>query len=193
MAARSPIRIATAVLVVLVIAGLVSIVNRGARQVSSAANRAVAAWSTVEQEFKARAGIAPAMADLARRLDATGEELAARIIAAADAIEKLAPDPGRPYAPDRFRAFMGVQDALSVPLGQVLDLVNAHPAEAADPTVKELLARLAAHEQRIVVARSDYVANARTYNAEIEGIPNRWTVSFFHPDASQMVASFDFR
>jgi hypothetical protein len=192
MAVRIRKRVAGTVLIVLLAALAVDAASRAARQVSAAAHQAVAAWGNVGTEFKARAGMAPALADLARRLDPTREDLAARITAAGEAVERLTPDPATPYAPDRFHAFMDVQDALSVPLGHLLDLVNAHPIEANDDSVKAVLARLAGHEQRIVVARSDYVARARAYNAELDGIPNRWTVSFFHPDASLMVASFDF-
>jgi len=185
-------RIIAAVLIVLMVALALVAASQAAQQVSAAARLAVAAWGSVEREYKARAATAPALADLARHLDPTREDLAARITAAGEAVERLAPDPGTPYAPDRFRAFMDVQDASSVSLGRLLDLVNEHPIEANGAGVKALLARLAEHEQRIAVARSDYVARARAYNAELDAIPNRWTVSFFHPDASPMVASFDF-
>lgn len=164
--------------------------RNSAEQIPLQANNAVAAWGGVEKEFKARTNLVRPMIALAIRVEAN-DRLRERIVTASEDIEALPADPTIPYSPDKFRAFMAAQDALSEPLGEVMDLVNAHPTDAADPKVKSLLAELADHEQRIVVARSDYVAGANTYNQELDTMPNRWTSSFFHPDASPMVATFD--
>ncbi|CAH1657329.1 LemA family protein [Chelatococcus asaccharovorans] len=192
MRSRAFISVVAVVMAVCFGAATVVFARNSAAEIPVRAENAVAAWSSVEKEFKARTAVVPAMVALAIRVEAP-DKLRERIVTASEDIETLPPDPATPYSPDKLRAFMATQDALSDALGEVLDLVNAHPADAADPKVKALLAQLADHEQRMVVARSDYVEGAKAYNAELETMPNRWTVSYFHPDASPMVASFDFK
>jgi LemA protein len=192
MGSRALISVVAVVTAVCFGAATVVFARNSAADIPIRAENAVAAWGNVEKEFKARTAVTPAMVALAIRVEAD-DKLRERIVTATEDVAELPLDPSTPYSPDKLRAFMATQDALSDALGEVLDLVNTHPTDAADPKVKALLAQLAEHEQRMVVARSDYVDGAKAYNEELETLPNRWTVSYFHPDASPMVASFDFR
>ena len=46
-----------------------------------------------------------------------------------------------------------------------------------------LQSQLEGTENRIAVARRDYIETVQTYNTELRTIPGRWIAAIFYPDA----------
>ena len=162
-----------------------------ANDAPAAAKLAAAAWERVESEFRSRAAYAEKIAATAAALNPGEKALPARIAAARAAVLALPPDPAAPASRARFQAFMKVQDALSDELGLVLDMLRLYPDQARSGPVRLVFDELELKESHIVVARSDYAAQARRHNQIIAEAPSSWVAATFHPEAKPLVASFD--
>ena len=69
-------------------------------------------------------------------------------------------------------------------------VVERYPDIKSGQNFLALQNELAATENRIAVARRDYIGAVRTYNTEITTIPGRWWKAFLYPQSKEM-ASFE--
>jgi LemA protein len=61
-----------------------------------------------------------------------------------------------------------------------------YPNLKANENFQNLQAQLEGTENRIAVARRDFIEAVRVYNTELRTIPGRWWASWFYPDAKEM-------
>jgi LemA protein len=69
-------------------------------------------------------------------------------------------------------------------------VVERYPDIKSGQNFLALQSELAGTENRIAIARRDYIEAVRAYNTEITTIPGRWWKSFLYPQAKEM-ATFD--
>ncbi|MDJ1159751.1 LemA family protein [Chelatococcus sp. SYSU_G07232] len=155
------------------------------------ADQAHAAWSTVEAEFRQRAELVPSIIAVVEALNPAQADLVAELARMHAVIRDLKADPAATTDPARLAAFKKTQDALSMALGRVMDLINLYPDRRREPQIRGVLEKLETSENRIVVARSDYAAAARRYNSELTAMPDRLIAAVAHPDARPMIEGFD--
>ena len=182
-------RLALVLLALLAIAGLYA--GWTANDAPAAAKSAAAAWGRVEDEFRSRADFSGKIAATVAQLNPGEKALPAKIAAARAAALALPPDPAAPASRARFLAFMKVQDALSEELGLVLDMLRLYPDQARSGPVRQVFDELELKESHIVVARTDFVAQANRHNRIIGDLPSRWVADLFHPEEKPLMASFD--
>jgi LemA protein len=75
-------------------------------------------------------------------------------------------------------------------LRQLLAVSERYPDLKSGTNFLQLQSQLEGTENRIAIARRDYIETVRTYNTEITTIPGRWWRSFMYP-ASKEMATFD--
>lgn len=150
-----------------------------------------AAWQEVERQFRARAEMVPEVIAVVEAVDPTQTAFVEQLSTTRAAVLALPPQPDAPTDPARFRAFMETQDELSRTLGKVMDLMNIYSDRRSNPEIRRVLAALETQENRIVVARSDFVRLARAYNLSISSIPGRWLTRAFLGQQPLMVESFE--
>ena len=158
--------------------------------VPKSSQRTQAAWGEVETSYRQRAGLVPGIIGAVRAVTSTQAGLIARIEARQADVLALKPDPAAPVEPAHFHNFMKVQDELSVPLGLVLDLMRLYPDQGREAVLRKVFDDLELSESRIVVMRTDYIANARLHNSNITEMPGVVVAKLFHPEARPVVADF---
>ena len=67
---------------------------------------------------------------------------------------------------------------------------EAYPDLKSNANFLQLQSQLEGTENRIAIARRDYIDSVRVYNTEISTIPGRWWRSFMYPTSKEM-AAFD--
>lgn len=87
--------------------------------------------------------------------------------------------------PEAFRAFQESQAQLSGALARLLAVVEAYPDLKSSANFLALQSQLEGTENRISVARRDYIEAVRLYNTELKTIPGRWWAAFLYPDARE--------
>ena len=153
--------------------------------------RAQAGWQAVEQEFRRRAEFVPAVITAIEAINPAQKDLIGKVQTAQAQVLSLPADPAAPASSQRFQAFMKVQDTLSESLGDVMDMLRVYPDKGRSPPVRKVFDELELKETRIVVARSNYVAEAVQHNNLITTPPTAWVTALMYPQAKPLVASFD--
>jgi LemA protein len=88
--------------------------------------------------------------------------------------------------PAKFKEFQDAQNQLSGALGRLLVTVERYPDLKSNQNFLALQSQLEGTENRIAVARRDYIGTVREYNTELRTIPGRWIAGFLYPDAKPM-------
>lgn len=143
-----------------------------------------AAWSQVLNQYQRRADLVPnlveTVAGYARQEQQT---LRAVVEARAKATQTQLP-PDMLSNPEAFRAFQENQAALTSALSRLLAVVENYPDLKSNQNFLELQSQLEGTENRIAVARRDYIAAVQRYNTELRTIPGRWIAALLYPDAA---------
>jgi LemA protein len=90
--------------------------------------------------------------------------------------------------PQKFKEYQDAQNQLSGALGRLLVTVERYPDLKSNANFLALQSQLEGTENRIAVARRDYIEAVRAYNTELRTIPGRWIASIFYSDAKPMEA-----
>jgi LemA protein len=64
-----------------------------------------------------------------------------------------------------------------------LAVSESYPALKSDQNFLTLQSQLEGTENRIAVARRDYIGTVRAYNTTLRTIPGRWVAAVLYPDA----------
>jgi LemA protein len=85
--------------------------------------------------------------------------------------------------PQAFHQFEQSQSQLGNTLGRLLAVTEAYPDLKSNQNFLALQAQLEGTENRITVARRDYIDAVQQYNTTLRTIPSRWIAGIFYPDA----------
>ena len=75
---------------------------------------------------------------------------------------------------------------MSGALGRLLVVVERYPDIKSNQNFLPLQSQLEGTENRISIARRDYINDVRVYNTELRTIPGRWWKALLYPDAQPM-------
>jgi LemA protein len=81
------------------------------------------------------------------------------------------------------KQFEANQNALGSALSRLMVVVERYPELKADKNFQALQSQLEGTENRIAVARKDYIATVQLYNVELRTVPGRWVAAIFYPGA----------
>src|SRR4029078_3613373 len=85
--------------------------------------------------------------------------------------------------PEAFRQFQQNQAQLSGALGRLLAIVENYPDLKSNQNFLALQSQLEGTENRIAIARRDYIEAVQRYNTELRTIPGRWWAILLFPEA----------
>ena len=142
-----------------------------------------AAWSEVLNQYQRRADLVPNLVETvkgyARQEQTT---LTAVVEARSKATQMRLPDDILTN-PEAFKKFQDNQAALSGALSRLLAVAEQYPDLKSNQNFLALQSQLEGTENRIAVARRDYIEAVRQYNTELRTIPGRWIAAYLYPDA----------
>ena len=84
--------------------------------------------------------------------------------------------------PQAFHQFEQNQAALGGALGRLLAVSERYPTLKSDQNFLALQSQLEGTENRIAVARRDYIIAVQQYNIALRTIPDRWIAAWMYPD-----------
>ena len=162
------------------IAALPLLAACGINDVPDKKNTVDASWADVQNQYQRRADLIPNLvrtvegfADQEREVLTQVTEARAR----ASSIELSADDLSDPAKVAQFEA---AQEQLSGALSRLLVTVERYPELRSNENFLQLQAQLEGTENRIAVARRDYIAQVQDYNREFAVIPDRWVAAIFN-------------
>jgi LemA protein len=85
--------------------------------------------------------------------------------------------------PQAFHEFEQNQARVGNALGRLLAVSERYPDLKSNENFLALQSQLEGTENRIAVARRDYIDSVQTYNTTLRTIPSRWVAAILYPDA----------
>ena len=148
------------------------------------------AWAQVQNQYQRRADLIPNLVETVKGFAQQEQDV---LIAVTEARAKVA---GTQLPPDllndeeAFRRFEQNQAELSGALGRLLVVVEQYPELRSNQNFLALQSQLEGTENRIAVARRDYVQAVQSYNTEIRTFPGRlWAIVYGAEPKANFTAS----
>ena len=148
--------------------------------------RAKSSWSEVQNQYQHRADLIPNLVETVKGFAQQEREVLTQVTEARARASQVKVDASTITDPQKFREFQEAQNQLSGALGRLLATVERYPELKSNANFLALQSQLEGTENRIAVARRDYIDAVRAYNTELRTIPSRWVAAILYPDAKPM-------
>jgi len=144
-----------------------------------------AAWSQVLNEYQRRSDLIPNLVNTVKGYAHQEQTVLTEVIQArAKATQTQINLPSDVLSnPQAFQHFEQSQANLGNALGRLLVVSERYPDLKSNENFLALQSQLEGTENRIAVARRDYIGAVQSYNTMLRTIPYRWTAAMFYPDA----------
>jgi LemA protein len=158
----------------------------GINNVPTYEEKAKAAWSEVQNQYQRRADLIPNLVETVKGYAKQEKDVLEGVVAARAKATQITVDASTVTDPQKFKQFQDAQQQLSGALGRLLAVTENYPDLKSNQNFLALQSQLEGTENRIGVARRDYIETVRVYNTELRTIPGRWIAAIFYPDAKPM-------
>ena len=142
-----------------------------------------AAWSQVLNQYQRRAELVPNLVETVKGYAAHEKEVLTDVVEARARVGQMQLPDDILSNPAAFKQFQASQDALGSALSRLLVTVERYPDLKASQNFLSLQSQLEGTENRIAVARRDYIQAVKRYNTELRTIPGRWWRDFLYPES----------
>src|SRR6476620_5521200 len=158
----------------------------GINTIPTLQERAKAGWSEVLNQYQRRADLIPNLVETVKGYAAQESKVLTEVIEARAKATQVTLPPDILTNPDAFKKFQEAQGQLSGALARLLAVVENYPDLKSNQNFLALQSQLEGTENRIAIARRDYITAVQDYNTEIRTIPGRWWRAILYPDAQPM-------
>ncbi|HEY8566102.1 MAG TPA: LemA family protein [Beijerinckiaceae bacterium] len=148
--------------------------------------RAKSSWSEVQNQYQRRADLIPNLVETVKGFAQQEREVLTQVTEARSRASQVRVDANTVTDPQKFQEFQNAQNQLSGALGRLLVTVERYPELKSNANFLALQSQLEGTENRIAVARRDYIEAVRAYNTELRTIPGRWIAAVLYPEAKPM-------
>ena len=153
---------------------------------------AKAQWEEVLNQYKRRTDLIPNLVESVKGFaDQEKSVLTGVVEARAKATQAQINIPADILTnPEAMKKFQEAQNTLGASLGKLLAVTENYPDIKSGENFRKLQDEIAGTENRISIARRDYIKSVQRFNTEITTIPGAWWKKFMYSDATEM-AGFD--
>jgi LemA protein len=158
----------------------VALAGCGINAVPTLEEQAKGAWSEVQNQYQRRADLVPNLVETVKGFAQQEREVLTQVIEARARASQVKVDASTVTNPEQFRAFQDAQNQLTGALGRLLVTVERYPELKSNANFLALQSQLEGTENRIAVARRDYIETVRAYNTEVRTFPGMiWAKLFW--------------
>lgn len=143
------------------------------------------AWSEVQNQYKRRSDLVPNLVETVQGFADQEKEVLTAVTEARAKVSQMNISPEMLTDPKAFEQFQQNQDQLGSALSRLLVTVEAYPDLKSNENFLALQSQLEGTENRISVARRDYIQAVTRFNTELRTIPGRWWHQFMYSDLEQ--------
>lgn len=160
-----------------------SLAGCGVNNIPTYEEQMKASWSEVLNQYKRRADLIPNLVETVKGYAAQEREVLTAVVEARAKATQVQIPADIINNPEAFKAFQESQAQLSGALARLLAVVENYPDLKSNQNFLALQSQLEGTENRIAVARRDYIEAVRQYNTELRTIPGRWWAALLYPDS----------
>ncbi len=162
----------------------------GINNIPTYEQNAKAKWSEVLNQYKRRADLIPNLVESVKGFAEQEKSVLTQVTEARAKATSVQLPADILTNPEAMKRFQDAQNTLGGALRQLLVVAERYPDIKSGANFLALQNQLEGTENRIAIARRDYIETVRVYNTEIVTIPGRWWRSLMYPQSKEM-ATFD--
>ena len=141
---------------------------------------AKAQWAEVENQYQRRSDLIPNLVATVQGYAKQEKDVLTAVTEARAKATSIHVDAADLTDPEKVKQLQDAQNALSGALGRLLAVSENYPELKSNQNFLALQAQLEGTENRISVARKDYIAAVQAYNTELRTFPGVfWASTFF--------------
>lgn len=148
--------------------------------------QAKARWSDVQNQYQRRADLIPNLVATVQGYATQEKSVLTAVVEARAKATQITVNASDLTDPDKLKAFQDAQAQLTGALGRLLAVSENYPDLKSNANFLALQSQLEGTENRISIARRDYIAAVRDYNTELRTIPGRWWRATLYRDSEPM-------
>ncbi len=154
--------------------------------------RAKAAWSEVLNQYQRRADLIPNLVETVKGYAAQEKDVLTSVVEARAKATQVQVTPETLTDPNAFKAFQDNQANLTGALSRLLAVVENYPDLKSNQNFLALQSQLEGTENRIAIARRDYIEAVRVYNTSLKTMPTMiWSWIWFRGNEPYQTFTID--
>src|SRR3954453_11721259 len=151
--------------------------------------QAKARWADVQNQYQRRADLIPNLVATVQGYAKQEKDVLTSVVEARAKATSVRVDASQLTDPEKVKQFQDAQNQLSGALGRLLAVSEAYPDLKSNQNFLALQSQLEGTDNRIAVARRDYIEAVRVYNTELRTFPTViWASTVF--SGSKAMAEF---
>ncbi len=143
----------------------------GINNIPTYEEQAKAKWSDVQNQYQRRADLIPNLVETVKGFAAQERTVLQQVTEARAKATSIKVDASTITDPEQFKKFQEAQAQLTGALGRLIAVSEAYPDLKSNQNFLALQSQLEGTENRIAVARRDYIDAVRQYNTELRTFP----------------------
>lgn len=149
--------------------------------------QAKAKWADVQNNYQRRADLIPNLVATVQGFANQEKNVLTAVVEARAKATQVKVDASQLTDPEKLKQFQDAQSQLSGALGRLLAISENYPELKSNQNFLTLQSQLEGTENRIAVARRDYIEAVRVYNTELRTFPGAIWAKMFFPSNKPMV------
>ena len=152
----------------------------GVNNIPTYEEQAKAKWADVNNQYQRRADLIPNLVETVKGYARQERETLEAVVNARARATSIQVTPDIVNDPAKFKQFQDAQSQLSGALGRLIAVSENYPDLKSNQNFLALQSQLEGTENRIAVARRDYIDAVRVYNTELRTLPGSlWASTFY--------------
>ena len=143
----------------------------GYNTIPTAEEQAKAKWADVQNNYQRRADLIPNLVATVQGYAKQEREVLTAVVEARAKATQVKIDASQLTDPEKLKQFQDAQNQLTGALGRLLAISENYPDLKSNQNFLALQSQLEGTENRIAVARRDYIEAVRVYNTELKTFP----------------------
>ncbi len=168
--------------VLMMIPVLVLLTSCGINNIPTFDEKVKAGWGQVENQYQRRADLIPNLVETVKGFAAQEKETLTAVVEARSKVSSMQVSPDIINDPAKLQQFEQAQQQLSGALSRLMVVVERYPDLKSNQNFLALQSQLEGTENRISVARRDYILAVEQYNTEIRTFPGRFWHSMMYSE-----------
>jgi LemA protein len=161
----------------------VSLAGCGYNTIPTLEEQAKAKWADVQNQYQRRADLIPNLVATVQGYAKQEKDVLTSVVEARAKATSVKIDASQLTDPDKVKQFQDAQAQLSGALGRLLAVSENYPELKSNQNFLALQSQLEGTENRISVARRDYIDAVRAYNTSLKTFPSLiWAATLFRAD-----------
>jgi LemA protein len=158
----------------------VSVSGCGYNTIPTLEEQARAKWGDVQNQYQRRADLIPNLVATVQGYAKQEKDVLTAVVEARAKATSVKLDASQLSDPEKLKQFQDAQAQLSGALGRLLAVSENYPDLKSNQNFLALQSQLEGTENRISVARRDYIEAIRAYNTSLKTLPSLiWAATFF--------------